>query len=110
MRARVEQGKKQSKQPTTCNRRGTFHHNGSLNNKPSILNLKCTHVRELCRAPVGGLQELGLLVQRSGPDTDRLPTSHTCFNVLLLPEYSSEAKLRTRLTTAIENAEGFGLQ
>ena len=64
----------------------------------------------MCRAPVGGLRELVLLIQRSGPDTDRLPTAHTCFNALLMPEYSSESKLRTCLTTAIENAEGFGLQ
>jgi hypothetical protein len=62
------------------------------------------------RAPVGGLRELSLLVQRAGPDTDRLPTSHTCFNALLLPEYASEAKMRERLLTAIGNAEGFGLQ
>ena len=40
----------------------------------------------------------------------RLPTAHTCFNHLLLPEYSGEATLRERLVTAINNAEGFGLQ
>lgn len=37
------------------------------------------------RAPVGGLGRLPLLIQRSGPDTEHLPTSHTCFNALLLP-------------------------
>lgn len=62
------------------------------------------------RAPVGGLGALGMTVQRGGPDTDRLPTSHTCFNVLLLPEYSSRAKMRHMLTSAIEYSEGFGLQ
>ncbi|KAK9794902.1 hypothetical protein WJX73_001812 [Symbiochloris irregularis] len=62
------------------------------------------------RAPVGGLQELSLLIQRGGGDSNHLPTSHTCFNVLLLPEYSSVDKLRARLLTAIDNAEGFGLQ
>ena len=41
---------------------------------------------------------------------DRLPTSHTCFNALLVPEYASKAKLRERLLTAVENAQGFGLQ
>lgn len=41
---------------------------------------------------------------------DRLPTSHTCFNALLLPEYSSAARLREKLLTAISNAQGFGLQ
>ena len=49
-------------------------------------------------------------VQRSGPDADRLPTAHTCFNALLLPEYHTRAKLRNHLLLAIENAEGFGLR
>jgi hypothetical protein len=39
----------------------------------------------------------------------RLPTAHTCFNQLDLPEYGSKAELRERLTRAImEGAEGFG--
>lgn len=64
----------------------------------------------ICRAPVEGLAALKLTIQRGGPDTDRLPTSHTCFNVLLLPEYASKEKLRNRVLTAIENAQGFGLK
>ena len=63
-----------------------------------------------CRAPVGGLGRLSLVIQRSGPDSDRLPTAHTCFNYLLLPEYASAEKLQALLLTAIENAQGFGLQ
>ena len=64
-----------------------------------------------CRAPVGGLQELQLLIQRAGPDSDRLPTAHTCFNALLMPDYASEAKLQRLLVTAIEEgSQGFGLQ
>lgn len=39
----------------------------------------------------------------------RLPTSHTCFNALLLPEYSSKEKLRERLLKAITYAKGFGM-
>lgn len=39
----------------------------------------------------------------------RLPTAHTCFNHLLLPEYSSRDKLEQRLLIAIEQSEGFGL-
>lgn len=61
------------------------------------------------RAPVNGLQYLTLYVGRHGPDTDRLPTAHTCFNHLLIPEYSSKDKLRVKLLSAISNAEGFGL-
>lgn len=39
----------------------------------------------------------------------RLPTSHTCFNALLLPEYSSKEKLKERLLKAITYAKGFGM-
>ena len=62
------------------------------------------------RAPVGGLGALALTLQRAGPDSERLPTSHTCFNTLLLPDYGSREKLRERLLTAIDNARGFGLR
>eukprot|EP00698_Gefionella_okellyi_P020502 TRINITY_DN6441_c0_g2_i1.p1 TRINITY_DN6441_c0_g2~~TRINITY_DN6441_c0_g2_i1.p1 ORF type:complete len:795 (-),score=168.03 TRINITY_DN6441_c0_g2_i1:796-2895(-) len=62
------------------------------------------------RAPIKGLQSMHLVVARNGPDSDRLPTAHTCFNHLLLPEYDSEEKLKRMLLTAIENAEGFGLK
>ncbi len=44
------------------------------------------------------------------PDSERLPSAHTCFNVLLLPDYASQAKLRAKLLTAIDNAQGFGLK
>ena len=39
----------------------------------------------------------------------RLPTAHTCFNVLLLPDYSSKDKLKERLLKAITYAKGFGM-
>ncbi|XP_034410940.1 ubiquitin-protein ligase E3A isoform X2 [Cyclopterus lumpus] len=61
------------------------------------------------RAPVGGLGKLKMIIAKNGPDTDRLPTSHTCFNVLLLPEYSDREKLRERLLKAVTYAKGFGM-
>lgn len=65
-------------------------------------------------APVGGLQELQLVIQRNGGEpTERLPTAHTCFNLLLLPEYADAApggKLDRMLHVAMHNAEGFGLE
>ncbi|UJR23464.1 hypothetical protein I4U23_026466 [Adineta vaga] len=61
------------------------------------------------RAPIGGLARLKLIISRNGPDTDRLPTAHTCFNAFLLPDYSTMEKLREKLLIAINNAEGFGL-
>merc|ERR1711871_292450 len=62
------------------------------------------------RAPVGGLGKLQFVLQRAGDDSMNLPTAHTCFNVLTLPAYMSRGKLRDRLTIAIRNASGFGLQ
>ncbi|KAL3687154.1 hypothetical protein R1sor_013463 [Riccia sorocarpa] len=62
------------------------------------------------RSPIGGLACLKFIILRNGEDTDRLPTSQTCFNMLLLPEYSSKSKLENRLKLAIKNSTGFGLQ
>eukprot|EP00930_Biecheleria_cincta_P022882 TRINITY_DN16619_c0_g3_i1.p1 TRINITY_DN16619_c0_g3~~TRINITY_DN16619_c0_g3_i1.p1 ORF type:complete len:784 (+),score=151.60 TRINITY_DN16619_c0_g3_i1:51-2354(+) len=61
------------------------------------------------RAPVGGLGRLSLVISRAGPDTDGLPTVHTCFNHLLLPEYATKEKLEQRLCLAIQHCTGFGL-
>ncbi|XP_026313806.1 ubiquitin-protein ligase E3A isoform X2 [Hyposmocoma kahamanoa] len=61
------------------------------------------------RVPVGGLSHLKLVIARNGPDCDRLPTAHTCFNVLLLPEYESKEKLQDRLMKAISYSKGFGM-
>lgn len=62
------------------------------------------------RVPVNGLSSIHFVVSRNGPDTDRLMTAHTCYNYLLLPEYTCEAKMRRLLLTAINNSEGFGLR
>ncbi|CAO3617094.1 unnamed protein product [Cunninghamella echinulata] len=61
------------------------------------------------RAPIGGLSKLQFVIAKNGGDSDRLPTSHTCYNVLLLCEYGSKEKLRERLLTSISNSEGFGM-
>ncbi len=58
----------------------------------------------------GGAPSPRRAAQRAGPDSSRLPTSHTCFNTLLLPEYLTRARLARQLRTAINNAEGFGLE
>ena len=62
------------------------------------------------RAPVGGLKELSFKIQRAGPDSDQLPSAHTCFNTILLPDYNSEEKLKRKLLYAINNCEGFFLE
>ncbi|GAB1608841.1 ubiquitin-protein ligase E3A-like, partial [Argonauta hians] len=61
------------------------------------------------RVPIGGLSKVKLIIARNGPDSDRLPTSHTCFNVLLLPDYSNREKLQDRLLKAINYSKGFGM-
>jgi len=61
------------------------------------------------RIPVGGLAKLKLIIAKNGPDSDRLPSAHTCFNVLLLPEYSSKEKMIELLMKAIKECKGFGM-
>lgn len=61
------------------------------------------------RLPVGGSIALNLIIMKNGCDTDRLPSSQTCFNTLLLPEYSSREKLRDKLGKAIDLTAGFFL-
>ena len=43
----------------------------------------------------------------SDAGTDALPTSHTCFNQLVLPKYETEKEMTTKLLYAFENAGGF---
>lgn len=62
------------------------------------------------RAPVKGLQSLKMIIGRYGPDSDKIPCAHTCFNFFLLPDYMDKNKLRLKLMIAVENSEGFGLQ
>lgn len=61
------------------------------------------------RAPVGGLRDLHIVIVRNGPDSDVLPTASTCFNHLLIPEYKTPEKLKTKFLQAIQYSTGFGL-
>jgi hypothetical protein len=63
------------------------------------------------RAPIGGLAQLVLTIQRDGSDAARLPTASTCHRTLLLPDYGDNAELvRERLVMAIAYCgSGFGL-
>lgn len=60
------------------------------------------------RVPVGGMKNLQFTLQRNGVDDEHLPTSYTCYGILLLPEYSSKEALREKLAMALENSKGFG--
>lgn len=61
------------------------------------------------RAPLKGLREIRLTISRASPDSENLPSSHTCFNHLLIPEYSDKQKFENKLRMSINNYEGFGL-
>ena len=61
------------------------------------------------RSPLRGLSDLRFIVGRQAADDTRLPSTHTCFNHFLLPEYSSKEILESKLKQAMENCEGFGL-
>nr|CAD7266604.1 unnamed protein product [Timema shepardi] len=62
------------------------------------------------RVPVGGMGEMTFKITRVTNKPDNLPEAHTCFNQLVLPNYSTQEILRQKLIIAISNAEGFGLE
>uniref|UniRef100_A0A3B3ZTD6 HECT-type E3 ubiquitin transferase n=1 Tax=Periophthalmus magnuspinnatus TaxID=409849 RepID=A0A3B3ZTD6_9GOBI len=62
------------------------------------------------RVPVGGMAHLNFKVSKIDVSTDWLPISHTCFNQICLPPYRTRKELKHKLTIAISNAEGFGLE
>lgn len=62
------------------------------------------------RAPINGLGNMDLIISRTGGDTKRLMTAHTCFNYLVLPDYQDKENMKKLMITAIENASGFGLR
>lgn len=62
------------------------------------------------RVPVGGTGEMILKISKLKDKPDNLPEAHTCFNQLVLPDYKNKEVLKKKLTIAISNAEGFGLE
>lgn len=62
------------------------------------------------RAPINGLGNLDFVISKNGDHSDRLMTAHTCFNHLLLPEYTDKPIMEKLILLAIENAAGFGLR
>ena len=61
------------------------------------------------RAPIDGLGSLPITISNGGSDLNQLPSAHTCFNNLILPDYKDKEKLKKALLTAINYSEGFGL-
>uniref|UniRef100_A0A7S3JYV2 HECT-type E3 ubiquitin transferase n=1 Tax=Aureoumbra lagunensis TaxID=44058 RepID=A0A7S3JYV2_9STRA len=62
------------------------------------------------RAPISGLGAAKFIISRSGA-VHQLPSSHTCFSHLVLPDYNDIDILRKKLLIALsESSEGFGLR
>jgi len=68
------------------------------------------------RIPVNGFKDLQgsdgprrFTLDKSG-DPSQLPRSHTCFNRIDLPPYQDYETLEKKLTFAIEETEGFGVE
>jgi len=60
--------------------------------------------------PLGGLSAINLVVQSVAQAETALPTAHTCFNTLNIPDsYPSLAHLRERLLLGLQHHQGFGL-
>ncbi|KAI5288324.1 hypothetical protein KEM54_005299, partial [Ascosphaera aggregata] len=66
------------------------------------------------KVPLNGFKELEGMngftkfnIHRDYGTKDRLPSSHTCFNQLDLPEYDSYEELRQRLYTAMTTGSGY---
>jgi len=64
------------------------------------------------RVPVGGMKDMEFKITRmvGAKVFDMLPMAHTCFNQLCLPPYKSRKVMKQKLTMAISNCEGFGIE
>ncbi|GAB5356756.1 hypothetical protein AAMO2058_000316200 [Amorphochlora amoebiformis] len=63
------------------------------------------------RSPLLGFEHLNpkFCIQQSGSDTESLPTSSTCMNLLRIPRYRSRQKLKEKLLYSMKSAAGFYL-
>ena len=61
------------------------------------------------RAPIDGLGSLHITISNGGTDIKQLPSAHTCFDNLILPDYKDKEKMKKAILTAINYSEGFGL-
>ncbi|KAJ2713235.1 putative E3 ubiquitin-protein ligase [Coemansia spiralis] len=62
------------------------------------------------RMPMFAADRMCFKLALLGPDHDRLPVAHTCFNQLGLWSYRSQSELQAKLLLAIHESEGFGLR
>ncbi|KAF4504728.1 hypothetical protein G6O67_008137 [Ophiocordyceps sinensis] len=69
------------------------------------------YVSSTPRAPLLGFSQLRPLfsIRDGGPDEERLPSTSTCVNLLKLPRYTGEERLREKLLYAVTSGAGFDL-
>ena len=60
------------------------------------------------RVPIDGFNP-PFTITKSDLGAESLPRSHTCFNQLVLPPYSSKKQLQSKLQMAVSNSGGFHL-
>ena len=61
------------------------------------------------RVPLDGYDPPFNVTLGSDMAKNSLPKSHTCFNQIVLPQYSSYEALKEKLLFAVENTDGFGM-
>lgn len=61
------------------------------------------------RSPIKGLGSIPFVIAKDG-DPTHIPSSHTCFYMLVLPEDLNEDSLHRKLLIAIENSQGFAFK
>ncbi|KAF9580589.1 putative E3 ubiquitin-protein ligase [Lunasporangiospora selenospora] len=63
------------------------------------------------RYPATGIANLSFKITcMGGQDSNRYPTTHTCFNQLCLYNYKGRDKLKNMLIRAMDESEGFGVK
>jgi hypothetical protein len=61
------------------------------------------------RVPIGGVASLGFKIQSTAQPPNALPSAHTCFSMLNIPNtYADQDMLKNRLLEAIQHCHGFG--
>ena len=64
------------------------------------------------RAPINGLRTMKFAIIKDNENEHgdrKMPTSHTCFNQLVMPAYSTKETTRAMIKIAIDNSTGFGM-
>jgi E3 ubiquitin-protein ligase HECTD2 len=62
------------------------------------------------RVPANGTTTMTFKISVGGPDCNRLPMSHTCFNQVILYDYADRDKFRRLMEMAVTGSEGFGIK